>query len=182
MIKSYRRSPRASLLLAGIAVLATAGLAGCSTGNGDEGVVSAGGTTTSTQAADREMRIKQYRDCLTQHGIPLLDQPTEEGLPQIDKNRVPADRVSVALQECRESLPTGGDVDKPAQEDIEARQRYAACIREHGVPAYPDPDPQSGEQRMSDELSRQLKNDPKLPAAEQACQSVLPSGKGTVGG
>lgn len=170
-------------LAAGIAVLTATVLAACADAGGDDGVISAGGTATSGQAVDREQMIKQYRDCLSQQDIPLLDQPTEEGLPQIDKGRVSPDKVSAAMEVCRRYLPTGGDAERPAQEDIEARQRYAECIREHGVPSYPDPDPRTGEERMSEEQSRELKDDPKLPAAQQECQSVLPSGgKGTVGG
>jgi hypothetical protein len=167
----------------GIAVLAAVWLSACTPAGGDEDVVSAGGTRSSTQTTDREETIKKYRDCLTEQGIPLLDQPTDEGLPQIDKEHVTPEKVSAATEKCQAFVPTGGDTERPAQSDIEARQRYAECVREHGVPSYPDPDPQTGAEQMTDEQAAELKNDPKLPAAQEACQSALPSGgKGTVGG
>lgn len=168
----------------GIIVLAAAaGLAACTAAGSDEGVVSAGGTQSAGKTADREEMIEKYRDCLTRLGIPLLDQPTGEGIPQVDKERATPEKISAAMAECREYVPTGGDAERPAQSDIEARQRYAECVREHGVPSYPDPDPRTGAERMTDEQAAELKNDPRFPAAQQACQSVLPSGgKGTVGG
>lgn len=185
MLGQRRRSPRTILLAAGTAILMITGFTGCARAGGDQEVVSAGGEATPERVADRAQKITQYRDCLVQQGIPLLEQPTEEGLPQIDKNRAPAEKVSAGLQECRKQLPDGGELVKVSQEDIQARQRYAACIRDHGVLSYPDPDPRTGEQIPNEELARQLKNDPELPAAEQACQSVRPSTsneKGTVGG
>ena len=185
MIKQRLRLPRAPCLAAGIVILTAAMLAGCASDNGDEGVVSAGGTATSGPAADREQKLEQYRDCLERHGIPLLDYPTGEGLPQIDKGRTSTEKLSAAFEECRAYLPTGGDIVRLPQTDIEAWRRYAACIRENGVADYPDPDPRGGEQRVGEELGRRLKDDPKLPAALEACRSALPSGpdgKGTVGG
>jgi hypothetical protein len=174
---------RHRFIATGIAVLAATGLAACTSAGGNQGVVSVGGTRTSERAADREQMIQKYRDCLTEQGIPLLDQPTDEGIPQVDKEHVTPEKVSAAMAKCQAYVPTGGDAERPAQSDIEARQHYAECIREHGVPSYPDPDPQTGAERMTDEQARELKNDPKLPAAQEACQSVLPSGgKGTVGG
>lgn len=182
---SLNSSRRGRLFTVGAVLMAVVGLAGCSGEKGDEGVVSVGGTTASSRAADRAQQVEEYRTCLEQHDVPLLDYPTEEGLPQVDKNRVSAEKVSAALEECRGHLPAGGDAVRPAPEDVTGWQRYAACLREHGVSDYPDPDPQSGEPRMNDQQAQQIKEDPDLPAAQQACQSELPSsagGKGTVGG
>jgi len=54
---------------------------------------------------------------------------------------------------------------------------YAACIRSHGVPNFPDPKPGGGFNISSNP------NDPQLQAAQQACQSLLPgSGNETSGG
>jgi hypothetical protein len=176
---------RGHLLAVGAVLVAVMGLAGCSGGRGEEGVVSVGGPTSASRSVDREQQVDEYRACLEQHDVPLLDYPTEEGLPQVDKTRVSAEKVSSALEACRAHLPDGGDAVRPMTEDVEAWRQYAACLREHGVPDYPDPDPRSGEPRMNDQQARQIKEDPDLSAAQQACQSELPSsagGKGTVGG
>jgi hypothetical protein len=47
---------------------------------------------------------------------------------------------------------------------------YAACIRNHGVPNFPDPEPNGGFKMKANP------NDPTLQAAEQACASLLPGG------
>jgi hypothetical protein len=157
------------------ALLLAAGLlAGCGSRGDDQGVVSAGGQSgSSTAAPDRAQQIGQYRGCLVRNGVTLLDYAADDGLPQIDKDHTPLEKVSTAQQNCRAFMPSGGDADRPSQADIENRQHYAACIREHGIPGYPDPDPVTGEPRISDQLAAQLKDDPKLPLAQEACQSLL---------
>jgi len=174
--------------IGGLAVLALA-CAGCGAGAGDPGTpgssVVAVGTAPPPSAADRQTRIGQYRDCLQHNGVVLLDEATSEGMPQIDKGRTPQDKVAAAMDQCRQLLPAGDDAPKPAPGDIEVRQRYAQCIRDHGIPAYPDPDPVTGTEQLSDELSARLKTDPKMADALQACQSILAAGsngKGQVGG
>ncbi|MET0132892.1 MAG: hypothetical protein ABW215_04785 [Kibdelosporangium sp.] len=159
-------------------------IGGCSSPEQQPEVVSVGGASSqaaTTAAPDNQQRIKQYRECLQAQGVVLLDYPTAEGLPQIDKNRTVADKLPAAMAACREFVPSGGDAQRPAQSDIEARQRYAACVREHGIAEYPDPDPQTGDPRISDELGARLKNDPRTRAAMDACDGIL-VGAGTVGG
>lgn len=168
-----------SVLLAGLLV------AGCGSGEDQPGVVSIGaGRPSAGPAEDRGRQVERYRDCLLQHGVTLLDHPTAEGMPQVDKQRTPVDVVSLAYEKCRLLLPTAGEVDRMAPEDIEARRRVAACVREQGVPEYPDPDPVTGEPRVSDELAARIKGDPRLFAVLEACQRQegIGTGPGVVGG
>jgi hypothetical protein len=158
-------------------------LAACSGENDSPDVASVDGS--SSTGMDREQQIAAYRDCLTENGVLLLEEPTAEGLPQVDKERTPAEAMSKATEACRAQLPSGGDVVQPDADEIAARQRYAECIRENGIPAYPDPDPRTGDPGIDEELDRRLKDSPNLAAAEQACRSELgdsPSGGDVFGG
>ena len=48
---------------------------------------------------------------------------------------------------------------------------YAACIRRHGVPNFPDPKPNGGFQMTTNP------NNPQLLAAQRACGKLLPAGQ-----
>jgi hypothetical protein len=51
---------------------------------------------------------------------------------------------------------------------LEAGVRYAACMRQHGVPDFPDPD-------TSGTINASIpRNSPKFKAAERTCQHLLP--------
>jgi hypothetical protein len=67
--------------------------------------------------------------------------------------------------------------DKPAPAAGQApaadqARRYAQCIRDNGVPDFPDPDSQGNFRGASHEQQA----DPKFQAALQTCQSKLPGG------
>jgi hypothetical protein len=49
-------------------------------------------------------------------------------------------------------------------------------MRDHGVRYYPDPDPETGQPRLSEADARRLKADPQRQAAEEACLPLLPGG------
>jgi len=51
--------------------------------------------------------------------------------------------------------------------------KYAQCIRAHGVPDFPDPDP-GGQFRG---LGHEQQNNPKFRAAQQACRALAPGGE-----
>ena len=157
-------------------------LTGCGSPDKAPGVTSIGpgaAAGTPSPVADRARQIELYRECLVTNRVKLLDQPTEEGLPQVDKENTSIEVLSAAQEKCRQFQPSGGDVVKRSPADLEALRRYAVCLREHGVPNYPDPDPVTGDPRISDELSAQLKNDPNMITAAQQCQNPLDSGGGT---
>lgn len=142
------------------------------------------GSTASSSSSDRLRPAQRYIDCMRGHGVVMVDELTSEGTPQIDKGRTPLDRVGDALAACKRLLPGGQQSPRPAAQDIEVRRQYSMCIRSHGVSDYPDPDPDTGEPKMSDDLARRLKADPHLNSAMLACQNIAPvrPGEGVVGG
>ncbi len=103
-----------------------------------------------------------------------------------DKQRNDVTKINAGTDACREFAPSDNDpAGVPAAgADIEAKRRYAACIRDHGVAEFPDPDPRTGDFDMADDLGRRIKEDPGLNAAMEACRGVLPQSTsgGQVGG
>ena len=181
----YRGRARRALPLLGLALL----LAGCGAAKEDPPVASVAGAGTSegdsaSPAADRTQALQQYGECLRRNGVVLLDVQTEEGIPQVDKRRTPADRVGTALERCRTYVPNADAPVALSPADLEARRQHAGCVRSKGVPDYPDPDPHTGEPAMTDEVARRIKDDPNLQSALEACRVLLPSptATGKVGG
>ncbi|MDQ1711902.1 MAG: hypothetical protein QOE45_1352 [Frankiaceae bacterium] len=161
--------------------LVAAALTACATGK-SPGVATAR-SGSPTPSADSAATAQRYIECMRGEGVPMLDELTpDEGLPQIDKEKAPFERVGSAMEHCRALLPAGKPAPRPAAADVEKLRQYASCLRAHGLPDYPDPDPDTGVPMMSDELRVRLKNDPNLPAAMKTCYETGPHPTGGVVG
>jgi len=57
---------------------------------------------------------------------------------------------------------------------------YSTCMREHGVPNFPDPQisHSGGEVRVAVRVNPAITGNPKFPSAQQACAKILPGGNG----
>ncbi|CUU55504.1 hypothetical protein Ga0074812_105155 [Parafrankia irregularis] len=179
-----RRALLGPALVIGLAALVLPAGCGGDSESPQVASVANGATTAPAAGTDRDSQIRRYRDCLVTNGVTLLDQPTEEGMPQIDKVRTNLGVVDAASQKCRSLLQAVFDAERPDQDAIENQRKLAECIRGRGVPDYPDPDPVTGESRVSDQFAARIKDDPNVASAVLACQQqVNPSSTGgTVGG
>lgn len=150
-------------------------LAACGT-DGDGGT-SATPTGAGNSAAD-------YAQCLQSQGLVMEQFTAEDGTTQSrpDKERNDISKVTTAAEACKDKLPTetGTGDNTLTAEDIENRRKYSACIREKGVPEFPDPDARTGEFVMNDELSRRVKENPAMRTAMEACRDKLPGDTGGV--
>jgi hypothetical protein len=120
---------------AALAVIALIG-AGCG-GNG-----SSGGNTT---AANQEKAVK-FAECMRENGVSEFPDPDASGELTIDGvlNGSGLDPNAPAWKEaidaCKDLQPpgfTGGGERSSGQQ--EAALEFAQCVREHGVPDFPDP-------------------------------------------
>jgi hypothetical protein len=136
-------------MLIAVPLILLAGLAACG-GNGEEGpgVATVGNDASasaspdpSAPAADEEERKRQFTDCMRAEGVDMDDFKTEGGGIAIRADKA---EMQGAMQKCRKYLPNGGEPPKLSPEDIEKMREYAKCMRENGVPDFPDPDPESG--------------------------------------
>ncbi|TPQ23774.1 hypothetical protein [Streptomyces sporangiiformans] len=156
-------------LRSGVAALAlVAFLSGC--GSGEEKKDSASSLMNGEQ--------KAYYSCLKDHGVALEDR--DDGQLRVDKDKYDATVSTKAERACADLLPDG-----PAavgKEILASERRFAACVRENGFPAYPDPDPKTGEPKPSKELTQAIEQqDPDYLAARKKCEPGKDSG-GRAGG
>jgi hypothetical protein len=127
-----------------ISLVLLAGLvAGCSSGGGDP---SAGASPSSGANQQRALAIgRQFVQCARQHGLPDFPDPVwKDGSLQFGSD---ADAVKEQIQqlpnECisiLEQLPASGSrKPPPTAEDLRRLAQFAQCLRQHGVPEWPDP-------------------------------------------
>jgi hypothetical protein len=102
--------------------------------------------TTSAAAAaqvtptDREDAALAYAQCVRDNGYSEFPDPTPDGLRfLIDPQNVA--RFKKAADACRALAPEGMRDEAITPERLDALLRLSQCVRENGVPDFPDPDP-----------------------------------------
>ena len=120
-----------------------------------------------------------FSACMRSHGVPSFPDPTSNGGISIQVQPGSGiDPNSPAFQSaqraCQSLLPAGktsaGSVSPAVRAQI---LRYAACIRAHGVPNYPDPT-FNGNAVNFGNLSGINPNSPAYQSALSACASLNP--------
>ena len=93
--------------------------------------------------------------CLRQHGLPNLPSPflatsgPAKGQVVLDKQGLaayPSSVVSQATAACSAAMAalSGGPNAAPSAHELQALLAFAHCVRNHGVPNFPDPNSQGG--------------------------------------
>jgi hypothetical protein len=152
-------------------------LAGCSSSGGS------GAATTTTSAQQQAAAVlRELVRCARANGMPnmpdlQLDSNGRVSLPPGTPE--PPKSVERACRSIWERLPASarGEEERP-RADMQALLRYARCMREHGMPEFPDPSA-DGSFRAWPGLQREGKS-PRMVRALQACRQLSPFPKGGV--
>jgi hypothetical protein len=132
------------IVVAGLALLAA-----CS------GPAAPAGSPSSASASSSPGAVA-YSHCMRSHGVPSFPDPASNGsLPKTSAQTlgVSSSRFESAQQACQAELPAttssqqqarqcllAGDCPQAlVQQMLTADRRFAACMRSHGVPSWPDP-------------------------------------------
>lgn len=155
-------------------------------GKKDSGIATANGGTATPKASaslsdeQKEEQGLKFAQCMRDHGVQMADPGGGPGsLMTIGPGQGGAadEKTKAALEACRQYMPNGGELTKPNAQQLEQARKLAQCMREHGLPNFPDPDPDGG---MLGKDSGIDPNDPTFKAADEACKSLRP-GPGGVG-
>jgi hypothetical protein len=156
----------ARLALGAVAVLALS-LGGCGGDNGGgEDVATAADASTKADSAQGDQntsgdiaeKARQFAACMREQGIGMPDPEVAEngdGRGGVIFNAPGAGsgggaapdkaKVEAAHKKCQHLLPNGGDDIPQADPEMEERARaMAKCMRDNGVPNFPDPEPGGG--------------------------------------
>jgi hypothetical protein len=106
--------------------------------------------------------------CMRKNGVPNYPDPRPDGSLHID----PQDGVDIgspafknAENSCKQLIPGGGSAPQPNPLPSIDTRNYVACMRENGLPDFPEP---VGGQFRYDESTDKFK------AAHQTCKKFLP--------
>lgn len=171
----------------GLAVAALTVLAACSSGSNSPQVASLGGATTTTTAAaspsgdNTQQAALQYSKCMRSHGVPKFPDPQVSGNKvsmRLDKNAGidPNSPVFQAAQQaCQKYMKAGAP---PGSEHLDPTKiaKWAACMRSHGLPHFPDPVVDGDALRLDMTGSGVNASSSTFENALHACQSLRPGG------
>lgn len=186
----WRRRGTALGLMLALAITG-GGLSGCGKAASGNGVASANGgkghsasPSASPSRRDTQEAMLKFAQCMREHGINMADPQVQSSGSSSGPGSVrvlaapgsdPA-KAKAAQDACKQYMPNGGEAPKPDAQALEQLRKLAKCMREHGLPNFPDPDPNGG--LMLNKDSGITPDDPKFKAAQEACKQFQPSGTG----
>jgi hypothetical protein len=165
--------PLAALALIAMVVLISAcgSSAPTATGTGS----SSGGNNTAT---NHEKAVK-FADCMRNNGVSAFPDPPASGELTIDgvANGSSLDTNSPAFKQaisaCKNLEPSGFTGQKATPQQMDARLKFAQCMRENGVNDFPDPTPNGpliDTNRIPSLAGKDPRTDPGLNAAMHKCR------------
>lgn len=181
------RAPGAVALIATVALVTACGSnAPSGTGGGANHTSSTRSTSstsaTHTQALTRREKAVKFAECVRVHGVPHFPDPDATGNFNFGVD-VSAATFTAAVNACKALQPPGTLSAHRSTKQQSAALRFAACVRAHGVPDFPDP---VNGQPLIDTTKIPSSNQPGgmtiLNAATQKCGSVLGPNTGTPAG
>jgi hypothetical protein len=122
-----------------------------------------------------------YAHCMRAHGVGNWPDPTSSGdfLLKGNSQTNPADSpdYTSANKACGHLLPNRGRPTAAQTQKVEAEAlKYARCMRAHGVPNFPDPDPNPNHAGINLGGTESIDHSaPQFQAAMKACRSLLPN-------
>ncbi|GAA3450496.1 hypothetical protein [Dactylosporangium matsuzakiense] len=167
-------------LVAGLLLVLAAG--GCAKDTGaDDGVATAGdgkasptvtassGTGNRNPKDDQEAFLR-FAQCMRDHGVPMEDPNFDGGGVSLSiGGDIDKGKVDAAQAECKQYMPNNGEPPKIDAAHLEEMRKYAQCMRENGVPNFPDPQEEGGFMINSDQLGVDPRGE-QMKKAEQACE------------
>jgi hypothetical protein len=181
MMSVKNRMPGGSrlVLLWLLALLVSVMVAACSRVTPtDSPAVSAGQQEAPANPAEAALI---YAQCIRANGYPEWPDPDAEGRIMLRRDQGMSfndPRMRAAQEACQALRPPGmgGGVASDPAERMEALLAFAECMRENGVPDWPDPNPDSGGMVVMGAESGIDPSAPGFQAAMRACAGHMQGG------
>lgn len=120
-----------------------------------------------------------YASCLRAHGVMEQDPALSADGDPSWSDPAAYKRMSQAVHDACDGILAdlpGRKTGEDGVPDQATLLRFSQCMRQHGIPDFPDPDPVTGQVVLPSGIS---KTDPTLQAANAACQSVFQNASAT---
>jgi hypothetical protein len=161
--------PLALGLLLTVALAAT----GCGDSDAGGGVATAddGPRTSGSANPAQKGDALAFARCMRENGLPDFKDPgASEGGPLVPEG-ADEEVVKAAMEKCRQYSPNGGEPPKVDEQTLEWERRFAQCMRDNGVPDFPDPDGSAGGGSQLDGVDT---NSAAFTAARKKCDKAVP--------
>lgn len=132
--------------------------------------------------ADRHDAALVYAQCIRDNGYTEFPDPDPEGGFKFLIDPESGPRFRAASEACRDLAPEGMRDEGVAPEQLEALMKLSQCVRENGVPEFPDPGPKGNYDLSGTGIDA---GDTRLEAAMAACRDEAGPSQGmriTIGG
>ncbi|MFI6426327.1 hypothetical protein [Promicromonospora sp. NPDC050880] len=160
---------RRSLAAAAGTLMAALLLTGC-TAPGTTPDAGSGTTAGTGDPAQPTPDAQAYAQCMRDHGVEVSDPDPETGLPQFADSVDPSSAaVQDAMEQCQDLLPAGIRGETSGQ-DMDVYLAFAECMRDNGLPDFPDPQP--GPEGLFGDTGID-RADPTYQQAAEACGDIL---------
>jgi hypothetical protein len=153
------KAAAAAAIIVVLALLATA----CGSSSSNE---------ASSSSADQGQALA-FAQCMRKNGVPDFPDPDADGRFRGVGHEAEGDPKFRAAQEACRDLAPGGEHERlgdPAF--VEQMREFSQCMRDNGLPDFPDPDP-DGRLRGR---GHEQQDDPQYRAALETCRGKLPGG------
>lgn len=174
-----RKARRAGLLTA-IVLAAGLGLSACGEEpSTDPGTASPAAQGDAGAAGDTTDPLVKYSACMRSNGVPAFPDPVN-GQLQIQGRKGgdldPTSKVFQDAQQACKALEPAGLANGGGQggEQQDAMLKFVGCMRENGVPNFPDPQPDG--RMLLDPSSGVDPQSAEFKAAQEECRTLLPGG------
>jgi hypothetical protein len=131
--------------------------------------------TAQQTPADREDAALAYAQCMRDNGYAEFPDPTPEGGIRFLINPESAPRFHKAAAACQQLAPEGMRDEEISPENLEGLVKLAQCMRENGVPEFPDP---TADGRFELRGISSGLDDPQIEAAMDVCRDQAGLGAG----
>jgi hypothetical protein len=103
------------------------------------------GNSSVSESTGSEGTALQFAECMRSHGVPQFPDPGSSGGPAFGPGSAPKSSPAFgsAVTKCNKLVPGGGPSATAAPaasaSDLHTALAWAACVRKHGEPNFPDP-------------------------------------------
>ena len=138
------------------------------------------GSSPNNSAANAQQAVR-FAKCMRDNGVSDFPDPGASGKFTIDGivNGSSLDLSTPAFKQamsaCKDLEPAGFTGSKRSSQEQQAALKFAKCMRENGVPDFPDPTPNGpliDTSRIPSAAGRGARNIPGFPAAASKCTAI----------
>jgi hypothetical protein len=168
-MNTHPRTRRRRFVSAAVAAAALLGVlalvAACGSSSSDE-------TAPAANPAANQDQALAFARCIRENGVPDFPDPDASGRFSEGEHDADDPALRAAQEACRDLAPGGEHQNTGDPAFVEQMREYSQCMRDNGVPDFPDPD---AEGRLRG-AGHEQRDDPTYRAAVETCRAKLPGG------